>query len=355
MTEVIQAGHWAILVETQPGASHRRRGLENQDAAFGHISESETGTVISAAVADGHGSPKSFRSSVGSHKAVEVAREAIQSFVAQSGPEQSLSLVKDAATRTLPLTIVRRWREAVAADLETNPVILAEWERLEREAGSDVREKLERQMADGDSERLVIYGSTLLAALLTETFSLYLQLGDGEILILRDGEPKAVSPITESDPDLVANETTSLCSKDAQWRFRTEFSVRSGAAPPRLVLLTTDGYPNSFQSQDGFRQVASDLVAMFENEGAEAVGKNLPQWLEESSAQGSGDDMSVVLIYRIGQSSTSTVLTSREDVPTEPASPETAVAESIESAAPARSGLRKFVCDLLLPRNRSHE
>ena len=37
---------------------------------------------------------------------------------------------------------------------------------------------------------------------------------------------------------------------------------------------------------------------MLRTDGAEAVAKNLPRWLEDTSSNGSGDDITVGIIYR---------------------------------------------------------
>jgi hypothetical protein len=64
------------------------------------------------------------------------------------------------------------------------------------------------------------------------------------------------------------------------------------------VLLSTDGYANSFASPDAFLKVGRDYLDMLRTEGAEEVAKNLPAWLEETSQNGSGDDITVGIIYR---------------------------------------------------------
>jgi protein phosphatase 2C-like protein len=99
-----------------------------------------------------------------------------------------------------------------------------------------------------------------------------------------------------TDAGLIANETTSLCQVDAARNFRVRFQVFE-QAPPALILLATDGYPNSFAKPEGFRQVATDLLSMLDQEGVEPIAAALPGWLEEASQQGSGDDVSVAILY----------------------------------------------------------
>lgn len=249
---------WSALSASVRGATHVRGGLPNQDAV-----QVETLPAI-VAVADGHGSDKCFRSHVGSQLAVQIAVSVLREFAA------SQAALADAAK--LPAEITRRWRTAVADDLATNPL------------SHDYRH-----------EPAVAYGATLVCALLGPDYLLCLQLGDGEILTAARESAEAVQPIA-ADPALIANETTSLCQPEAERHFRVRFQTFDGP-PPALILLATDGYPNSFATPEGFRQVATDLLAILDAEGVESVMQSLPGWLEEASQQGSGDDVSVAILY----------------------------------------------------------
>ena len=64
---------WLALTASQRGAAHQAAGLPNQDA----VAEHQIGPdVLVAAVADGHGHRRHFRSARGSQLAVAVACEA---------------------------------------------------------------------------------------------------------------------------------------------------------------------------------------------------------------------------------------------------------------------------------------
>ncbi|MBA3599932.1 MAG: hypothetical protein H0W45_01640, partial [Acidobacteria bacterium] len=65
------------------------------------------------------------------------------------------------------------------------------------------------------------------------------------------------------------------------------------------VLLSTDGYLNSFSDEAGFFQAGTDILNMLAAEnGFDAVNENLKAWLEEATRMGSGDDCTVGIIYR---------------------------------------------------------
>ncbi len=270
------------------GAAHVRAGIPNQDAI--HWSpERGTGLPLILAVADGHGSHKSFRSEIGARLAVETTVEVVGDFLRGQNQTESLSVTKRAAEEWLPQALTRRWLEAVASHLRAHP--------LAADEPAATREVFLAAQATA-SDLPVAYGTTLLAAAVAADFILYLQLGDGEILaVSQEGE---VSRPLPKDERLFANETTSLCAPEAWRDFRVSFQVMSNA-PPALILLSTDGYSNSFQDEAGFLKVGSDLLDMIRTtpRGLDMVKEHLESWLTESTYAGSGDDITVGLICSV--------------------------------------------------------
>jgi len=122
----------------------------------------------------------------------------------------------------------------------------------------------------------------------------FAQIGDGDILaVAADGT--VCRPLPPDDTP-VGNETASLSDLDPAASLRV-VSVSAEAVPP-LVVLSTDGYANSFRSDRDFLQVGSDLLKMIREEGFEPIADALPEWLTEASAIGSGDDITLGLLYR---------------------------------------------------------
>ncbi|HEV7902270.1 MAG TPA: protein phosphatase 2C domain-containing protein, partial [Pyrinomonadaceae bacterium] len=142
------------------------------------------------------------------------------------------------------------------------------------------------------------YGATSLSVLLTPTYALYLQLGDGEIInVSARGEVE--QPLPE-DARLLANETTSLCLDKAAEDFLFAVYPHGAGDLPTLILLTTDGYYNSFSTTAGFHQVGSDLLQMLrEEDGFGTVNRSVKGWLEEATSAGSGDDCTLAIICRM--------------------------------------------------------
>jgi hypothetical protein len=274
---------WRVTGHSVRGATHERRGRPNQDAIH-WLPQFATGLPLILAVADGHGSQRSFRSERGARLAVETAAEVISEFLAAQ--TQSMSATRRAAEEWLPVALVRRWLDAVAADLAVHPLSRDE---LDLPGVLPVRGAAD----EGPANLQVAYGTTLLATAVTDSFILYLQLGDGEILTV-SSEGEVLKPLPK-DERLFANETTSLCSEDAWRDFRVSFQVFTHA-PPALILLSTDGYSNSFRDERGFLKVGPDILEMIRTVGLDTVDEQMSSWLTESTYAGSGDDVTLGLI-----------------------------------------------------------
>jgi len=142
-----------------------------------------------------------------------------------------------------------------------------------------------------DFEAYQLYGTTLLAAGICRGRLLCLQIGDGDILALRpDGS--LFRPLPDS-PDCVDNLTDSLCQDDAVDRFRVAL-VEGEVA---LVLLTTDGYGNSYEDDAAFEEIGPDYLALLNRVGPDRVTAGLPGWLAEITRTGSGDDITLGLLW----------------------------------------------------------
>jgi serine/threonine protein phosphatase PrpC len=224
---------WRAIGCSVRGAAHKRSGLPNQDAIKRWPAGGE-GTPLILAVADGHGSSKYFRSDRGADLAVTTAVEVLQTFAigqdesigqSTSISENSIELIErrlDTSNPTvagrmaeeqLPKLLSRRWLEAVEKDIQNRPLETVELEKL-AESDAEAAAEVKRRGAPTP----LAYGTTLLSVVITESFILYLQIGDGDILVVTEME-EVHRPI-EGDNRLLANETTSLCAKEAWKDFR---------------------------------------------------------------------------------------------------------------------------------------
>ena len=267
---------WRIVGRSVRGSSHERAGGPNQDA-LGWLPREDVSPFVILALSDGHGSAKSFRSEIGSRFAVDVSIREMQSILADStmGVEDKLSK-----------SLVEAWRKEVSDHLAKNPFTSQEREQLREKDGESAVEAVRRNV-------FLAYGATVLGLIVTEQSILYLQLGDGDILVV-GADGKVTRPVPK-DERLFANQTTSLCSPNAWKDFRVCFQEVL-SPPPALILLATDGYANSFSDECGFLQVGTDLSRMICDSGWETVSDKLEGWLSEASREGSGDDITVGLV-----------------------------------------------------------
>lgn len=275
--------YWRCSGKTVQGASHVRAGLPNQDTLW-WSPESGSGPPLILTISDGHGSAKSFRSHIGAKIAVEQATKQIKNFVLENNQR-----VRPAVQKQLPKIIVSQWLKAVDLHLQEVAFTHEEWALLEEKEGAKARDAVVNNPYHA-------YGATLLAVVVTEESILYLKLGDGDILCV-DSYGKTTQPFA-LDERLIANQTTSLCTEDA-WR-----EVRLRLLPysenlPSLILVSTDGYSNSFRSETDFLQIGQDYQEMIRSRGIDFVVQQLPNILSETSQQGSGDDITLGIVKRI--------------------------------------------------------
>ncbi len=280
---------WRVIGETVPGASHLRAGTPNQDSIL-YVRESSRSLPIVLSVADGHGSAKCFRSDLGSQFAVRKAAQVVGEFLDERRGKFDLAEIESVGKDYLPKEFVKKWRKMVEYHLKNNPFTEDEFVKLEEKSGAGARKLVEENP-------LLAYGTTSLTVAMEEDFVLYMQLGDGDILnVSVAGE--VTKPLPE-DGRLLANETTSLCLPKAENDFRFFVQKVSAEASPQMILLSTDGYLNSFSDETGFFQAGTDILQMLRTEnGFNDVNDNLKAWLEEATQMGSGDDCAVAIIYR---------------------------------------------------------
>jgi serine/threonine protein phosphatase PrpC len=262
---------------------------------MGWFPERRAAPEFVVAVADGHGSPKCFRSHVGSRFGVEIGLSAGRVVLGTARDEDETIYDTERAAR-LARAIVERWRDRVSEDLVRTPLTDTELAGLEKTDGGRSREVVERSP-------VVAYGATLLLAVVARRRVMMLQVGDGDILLVSPGG-QTHRPIP-ADPRLIGNETTSLSGDSAVDDFR--FAVAgTGDGGPALMVLATDGFSNAYTDDDAFLQVGSDLLEHVEHQGVGSVAHRLGEWLETASRH-DGDDVTVVVVSFVGPGATPAV------------------------------------------------
>lgn len=259
---------WKIGGASVRGASHARRGAGNEDAIKFLLLDGEGRSIIGA-VSDGHGAPAHSRSAIGSRLAVEAAAN-IMGWDADSADDGELDdgLAQDVSDY---------WRSLVAEHATNEPLS-------------------EEQLRLARGQTVLAYGATLIAVRVTPEIGQMLQIGDGDLLVgFPDG--RLERPL-RSDEGLRGEETYSLCLNDAARHFRTATFWRGDDRHwPDFVFLSTDGISKSYADEDGFRGAVDQLRTLARNDW-DALMASLPEWLNDLSRHGSGDDSTACIAVR---------------------------------------------------------
>jgi Protein phosphatase 2C len=288
------AGYWLGLTASQMGAAHKYSGLPNQDAVAVHQVGPD---LLVAAVADGHGHHRHFRSARGSRFAVAAAFQAAEDLARRLEEFETADEIRSEVSGQLVPAITGRWREAVHDDHAAEP--FTPQEEAARAADDDV---------------LVAYGSTLLLAIAGRKWLVLTQIGDGDIVGIRpDGRPLLPVP---GDPSLDGHQTTSLCTVRAEDEFRVGV-VHIATSALLGVLLATDGYGNAQADDPWADSVSADLAELISDRPPEWLAAQLPLWASRcASTDGSADDTTIALLIA------PSVAAERPEAPTVPASRE---------------------------------
>ena len=148
------------------------------------------------------------------------------------------------------------------------------------------------EKAKGRLRTAVIYGSTVLATVLTKDFSYGMILGDGGFVVLGENDELFI-PI--EDKNSHANYTSSLCNTDAIHFFEHWYTTEKVKA----LFVSTDGLFKSFASEEDFLKYHGLLSHMFHD--TEKMKKSLKRNFEKRTREGSGDDISIAFVYQEGE------------------------------------------------------
>ena len=254
------------------GDSHVKKGIVCQDSSGVYV-EDEFAVAV---VADGHGSEKHFRSDIGSQIAVKMTTELLKKYMTRKDFRSQFSQYPEFILKQMEKQLLMKWREAVEEFHRENPLSEEEQKKADRHFGSKIKIP-------------VIYGSTLLAAVMAQDYSFGLVLGDGGFVVLSE-DGKLGIPAEDSNSH--ANYTSSLCNTNAVRYFEHWYSER----PVKAMFVSTDGLFKSFASEEDFLKYHGLISRMLED--PERTRHSLERNFEKRTKEGSGDDISMALVYR---------------------------------------------------------
>ncbi|GAA4808171.1 PP2C family serine/threonine-protein phosphatase [Nocardioides caeni] len=247
-----------------------------------------TGRAVMA-VADGHGHKLHFRSDTGAALAVISAVEELRRTLPRLA-----DLAPGAGTGEVATDEARV--QAVHALLrETGSALVATWtEKVGHHLAAHPYSATEVESGAAD-DRLRAYGATILATAAVGDLMVFLQIGDGDsVVVSSDGE--AARPLPE-DPDLDGLHTTSLCQADPVAALRVA-ALDARGDRVALAFLCSDGFSRPRVDADGWwRETGQQLLDFSRQRGLTWVKEQLPDWLAEPARVG-GDDTTMALLIR---------------------------------------------------------
>ena len=169
----------------------------------------------------------------------------------------------DAALQSFEKSVIAAWYEKINNDVRNDPI---------------------------KGDMFTPYGTTLLAAAITEFYWFAIQIGDGKCFIInRDG---CVSHPVPWDERCFLNRTTSLCDNEANNNFRHYYSE----ILPAAIFLGSDGIDDSFPVNNNNEHLTLFYKNIYENFISEGLHKGetqLREMLPLLTQKGSGDDISI--------------------------------------------------------------
>lgn len=263
--------------ESIQGASHKIIDKKCQDYNEVRLIDPK---IVVAAVADGHGSEKCRFSDIGAKLAVNVFCETIESVweVSEHNYEKMISNLSEMNGRVKEQIIKlfhRKWKARVDKAFDK---IKLDYEDL-------------KELKEIDYE---LFGTTFLGIVITGEGIFALQIGDGDIVYVNENEASFVI----DPPKFLGTETYSL-SNDKPWQnAKTYFQkYELDRMIPGMFMISTDGFSNSFVDNEQYFIACKDYFNTIKEYGAKAVQDNLKEWLEQTSTEGCGDDITLVGVF----------------------------------------------------------
>jgi hypothetical protein len=285
---------WIVNGASVRGISHSREHNLNQDSIYWIRSDDQNLGILS--VADGHGSETHFRSKIGSKIATKIATRTLHKFFTEY-PLNTTTFpgIRDIIRYSIPRLLVKNWNDEVSEHFQRHPFTSIELSKVSDKKNTSV-------LSNIISNPQIAYGSTLVTAVLTENYVLFFQIGDGNILIV-DNYRNTASPFDKLDETGLGNQivipldyTSSLCMNSSWLDFKVRIYPISDLKP-KLILLTTDGYYNSFENESGFYKIGADYLDILNNYGLDHMQNNLKLMLKATSSKGSGDDITLGYLF----------------------------------------------------------
>jgi hypothetical protein len=264
---------WSCFNISRRGFSHQEAGCECQDASTSFL-DGKKGYI---AVADGHGSPRYFRSSLGSKIAIEAFQSVCRSLNRHHG---KLTLQEGPIKRAF----LSEWDHLVERHFIHHPFTPSELTRLSEHDRERVKESF-----------YTAYGTNFHGFAFGEGYCFALTIGDGGFVTI-DTIGRIFDPFDWFSEENAGNLTQSLCDEESRLHLHYKaFNLKEIT----VMAVATDGTMVPFQN---FTNYATAMVAPFQKvtlkEDAPLRGQCRDFISQLAQKSGSGDDCSFALLHR---------------------------------------------------------
>lgn len=303
------------------GYQKKLEGLPCEDA----IKVVHTATATIVAVADGHGDRRCVFASIGARLATKAACEVLKAYLRKVPP--NAVVYWNSLRREIAIRISKAFTNLVLSDYRFRcKDQITEHEALElrnhiTELLSDdqkemspeaVREKyIKKNKLDKElSKILLLYGTTVRATVLTDSYLFNCGLGDGDTIAVINGNVEWLLPKSVA----YECETASLCEpiEDVVDSFAFSFvecknttkvkdAVSDNSAVISTLILATDGFRNSFYSYSMFEKKVKAIADAAHSQEYFLKRAKLKKLYEKLSTESVfQDDISTVFAIRTG-------------------------------------------------------
>jgi serine/threonine protein phosphatase PrpC len=289
MVRSYNGSSWDVMGASVQGPYHKKTGTPNEDA-IGWYQKKPGRLPIILSVADGLGDPNCFRSGQGARFAVDAAIEICSRHIGK------ISRWRRGHLRYRLLgEITGCWNRKIHEDLVSHPFTPEEEQISSRQAQFVFAQNPDDAGPGPDQVRFIStfpYSTTLTTVIITPMIMIIFQVGDGNIVIVRnDGSIREIFPL-----DLDCGRVIPLSFPSAKESCKF-FRQTKRQANPAIVYLSSDGYSAGYDpTKEPFREiVAYEFHSNLQNYTSAYIQEALPSVLEVLS-EGSGDDLTLGII-----------------------------------------------------------
>lgn len=300
-----------------------RKKIENlpcEDAT--RVLHTLKGTLI--AVADGHGDKRCLFASTGAKLATRAACEILKLYLKAVVGDASAywnSLRREIAmdiAKTFAYYVLSDYKSRCKGRITEQEVLELQqhiWEYFRQSdkslTPSELREKFinRKRLNDKMGEILLLYGTTVRASVLTDSYVFNCALGDGDTIAVINGRVEWLLPQTEA----YGCETASLCEpfetvidsfmfsfvECKSFACSSDDAVRDTSVYVPALILSTDGFRNSFFSSSLFEKKVLEIAEAVQINKKGSRVSNLKLLYEKLSMESVfQDDISTIFAIR---------------------------------------------------------